>query len=336
MTAVVMLALALAAAPTDQTVQVRKGMRLEVRNFAGDVIVKVWDRDAVRVEAEHSERETVEIRPTDLALIVRTRSRTSQQRSVDYTFTVPSWMPIDIDSTNSDVMLDGVAADVSVETLRGDITVHGGSGLVALKSVQGRISLEQAKGRIQAETLNDGIRMSDVSGDISISTNNGSIVLERMDAANLDAYTINGTISYDGPLKDRGSYRLTTHNGVVSMTVPEKTNATLLVRTYGGSFRSSFPVTIDDQQRRNRFTLTLGDGTARVELESFNGSIALRRPGEPAPQPANRGRSRVGAPNPPSPPNPPAPASPANPPSAPNAPNAPVPPNPNPRPNPRF
>ena len=46
------LLLAMAITPTDQTVQVSKGTKLDVNNFAGDVIVKVWDSDAVRVEVQ--------------------------------------------------------------------------------------------------------------------------------------------------------------------------------------------------------------------------------------------------------------------------------------------
>src|ERR1044072_8148476 len=100
---------------TDQTVDVKKGVRLEVHNFAGDVTVKVWNRDAVRIEAEHSERETVEIRPSDVALVVLGRCRVPPPRSIDYTLTVPAWMAIPIEGTNSDVSVEGVGADVSVE-----------------------------------------------------------------------------------------------------------------------------------------------------------------------------------------------------------------------------
>ncbi len=117
-------------------------------------------------------------------------------------------------------------------------------------------------------------------------------------------------IAFDGPIRDKGSYRLTTHNGAVSMTMPDKVNATLRVRTYGGSFRSTFPVKLDDQDRQNRFTLTLGDGSARVELESFNGSIALRRPGEPVRNPIGIATAAAAAwakCEPPAPPPPPAP-----------------------------
>lgn len=296
------------AAQTDQTIDVKKGVRLEVHNFAGDVIVKVWNRDAVRIEADHSERETVDIRPSDVALIVRGRSRNGPSRPIDYTITVPAWMPVSVDGTNADVTIDGAGADVNVETTRGDILVRGGSGFVSVKSVQGRITIERAKGRIEAQTVNESIRLADVSGDVTAGTTNGGLVLERVDTANLDVYTVNGGIAFDGPIRDKGSYRLTTHNGLVSMAISDKANATLRVRTYGGSFRSTFPLKLDDQDRRNRFTLTLGDGSARIELESFNGSIALRRPGEPRPL-SDRERERARArgraiPNPPNPPNP--------------------------------
>jgi DUF4097 and DUF4098 domain-containing protein YvlB len=306
MIAAVTLALMLATS-TDQTVDVKRGMRLEVHTFTGDVNIKTWNRDAVRVEAEHSERQTIEVRPGEQSLVVRGRSRIGPLSSVDFTITVPTWMAVNVNGMGTDVVLDGVGGDVNVETTRGDIRLRGGSGFISVKSVQGSITIENAKGRIEAQTVNDSVRVADTSGDLTVGTTNGSIVLERIDTANLDASTVNGMIGFDGSIRDKGSYRLTTHNGAVSMAIPERVNATLRVRTYGGSFRSTFPLKLDDQDRQNRFTLTLGDGSARIELESFNGSIALRRPGEPRPQAErDRGRGPRGrAQNPPAPPSPP-------------------------------
>jgi hypothetical protein len=311
MIAAVTLALLLAAT-TDQTIDVKKGVRLEVHTFTGDVNIKVWNRDAVRVEAEHSDRQTIEVRPGEQSLVIRSRSRIGPMGSVDYTITVPAWMAVNVNGLGTDVMLDGVGADVSVETTRGDVHLRGGSGFISVKSVQGRITIERAKGRIEAQTVNDNVQVTDTTGDLTVGTTNGSIVLERIDTANLDASTVNGTIAFDGSIRDKGSYRLTTHNGAVSMAIPDRVNATLRVRTYGGSFRSTFPLKLDDQDRQNRFTLTLGDGSARIELESFNGSIALRRPGEPRPESdrdRDRSRSQRGRANnpPPPPPAPPAP-----------------------------
>ncbi len=149
----------LLGASTDQTVDVKKGVRLEVHTFAGDVIVKVWNRDAVRVEADHSERETVEIRPGEHRSSCADNRASARMSSIDYTITVPTWMAVNVSGTNTDVTLDGVGGDVNVETTRGDIHVRGGSGFISLKSVQGSITIERAKGRVEAQTVNDNVHV---------------------------------------------------------------------------------------------------------------------------------------------------------------------------------
>ncbi len=72
--------------------------------------------------------------------------------------------------------------------------------------------------------------------------------------------------------------------------MPETTNATFTVRTYNGDFQSNLPTKIVGEVRRGRrATYTLGNGGAEVELESFGGTIRLRRPGT---GPATRARDK--------------------------------------------
>ena len=283
----------MAVAATDQTVNVAKGAKLAVNNFAGDVNIKTWNRDAVRVEANHSDRDTVEIRQGEQVVTVRSHSTRGPSRSIDYTISVPTWMAVSVNGTYADVTADGLGGDVTVETTHGDIVVRGGSGFVSLKTVQGQVTVEKAKGRVEVRAVNEGIKLADISGDLSAESTNGSIILDRIDSTNVDLYTVNGNISYDGPLKDKGLYRLTTHNGTIAVPVAERANVTLSVRTYNGSVRASFPLPNDGSERRTkRVNLTLGNGSAHVELESFGGTITLRRPGEPRPETERRRRDR--------------------------------------------
>ena len=289
MLATLLLAM-MAITPTDQTVQVGKGTKLDVNNFAGDVNIKVWDKDAVRVEVNNSDRETVDVNKGEQTLTIRSRSvRGGRPRSLDYTISVPSWMAITVAGTYADVTMEGVGADVSVETTHGDVKVRGGSGFVSLKSVQGEITLEKARGRVEVRAVNESIHLADIAGDLSAESTNGSIILDRIDSANVDLYTVNGNISYDGAIKDKGLYRLTTHNGLIAMPIADKANAMLTVRTYNGGFRSTFPVG-DPDKRNKRFNVTLGNGSAHVELESFGGTISLRRPSDPRPETERRRR----------------------------------------------
>ena len=287
------LLLMAALVPTDQTVNVTKGTKLDVNNFAGDVIVKVWDRDAVRVEATHSDRESIDIKPGDQVLTIRSRStRGGPPRSLDYALTIPKWMAISVSGTYADVTMEGVGGDVTVDTTRGDIKVSGGSGFISLKSVQGEITLEKAKGRVEVRAVNEGIHLADITADISAESTNGSILLDRIDSPNVDLYTVNGNISYDGAIKEKGLYRLTTHNGLIAMPVAERANAIVTLRTYNGGIRSTFQLPGDAGERRKRETLTLGNGSAHVGLESFSGTISLRRPGEARPETERRRRER--------------------------------------------
>jgi DUF4097 and DUF4098 domain-containing protein YvlB len=300
-------------AQTDQTVDVKNGAKLDVSNFSGDVIIRAWEKNQVRVQVEHSDRETVDILTTDQLVTIRGRGQGNVPRSLNYTITIPAWMPVNSSGTAADVDIDGTGADINVETVRGDVKVRGGSGYVRLHSVQGNISLERAKGRIDVRTYNESINLADVSGDISAEAINGAVTMERIDSSNVDVSTVNGPITFDGQIKDRGLYRLTTHNGRIDVAIGERTNATMTVRTFNGDVTSTLPIKIDEPERHRR-TVTLGTGSAHVELESFNGTIVLRRPGEARPpQDADGGRQRgrrVRSPRPPAPPSPPAPPAP--------------------------
>src|SRR5262249_30849382 len=165
---------------------------------------------------------------------------------------------------------------------------------VSWKSIKGEITLEKAKGRVEVRAVNEGIRLADVSADLSAESTNGSIILDRVDSANVDLYTVNGNISYDGPIKDKGLYRLTTHNGMIAIPVPERANDTVTARTYTGGTRPTSQLPADPagaERRSKRLTLTVGNGSAHVELESFGGTISLRRPGEARPE-TERKRNR--------------------------------------------
>ena len=91
--------------------------------------------------------------------------------------------------------------------------------------------------------------------------------------------TVNGDVSYDGTIKDGGRYRFTTHDGDLRVSVPEKASVTVTVSTFDGDFSACFPVQLS-RKSKHRFDLTIGAGSARVELESFNGDIHLCRPGQ--------------------------------------------------------
>jgi len=266
----------------DTTVSVQQGQRLMVDAYGGDIDVKTWTRNAVRVQAETGSRTGIEVVSSANAVRVRTEGHRGPPSAVDLQITVPAWMGLNLSGVYTDVTVSGVTGPLNVETVQGDVDVTGGAGLVALRSVEGAVTLKGAKGRIDVHSVNDDVHVSSSSGEIVAESVNGEIVLERVDATSLEATTVNGDVGYDGPIRSGGRYELSSHNGDVTMAVTERTSATVTVSTFSGDFESAIPVTLRETRKGKRFSFTLGAGGAQVSLESFQGTVRLVRPGEVA------------------------------------------------------
>ena len=263
----------------DSTVPVERGQRLEVDLYAGDVDVKTWSKNAVRVVADPDGRGRVEIERSATSLSVRTTGRRGPPSSTDIEITVPAWMALDISGVYTDITIAGARGPIAAETVQGDVSAEGGEGLVSVKSVQGGVSVTGAKGRIEANSVNADVEVRRSAGEISTETVNGSIDLVGTDATTLTATSVNGDLNYDGPLHSGGRYALSTHNGDITVTVAEGASAAVSVSTFNGEFESDFPVTLTETRKGKRFNFTIGSGSAQVTLESFQGTISLVRPG---------------------------------------------------------
>jgi DUF4097 and DUF4098 domain-containing protein YvlB len=270
------------APKTDETVPVQKGTRLSINNFAGEVVIRTWDKDSVHVVARHQSRTRVVIKPNAAGLSINATGTMGPQGSVDYDITAPAWMPIKVEGTYNFVTMEGVQGEVFANTVRGDIIIKGGTGTITAKSVEGEVQVEGARGKVNVSSVNEKIRITDTSGEITAESINGAITMSGIDSNSVDASTVNGTIIYEGKLVDGGRYSFGTHNGDLLLGVPENANATFTIRTYNGSFQTDLPlpnVNRADIERGRRAVTTLGNGkgSADVSLETFGGSIRVRR-----------------------------------------------------------
>jgi DUF4097 and DUF4098 domain-containing protein YvlB len=104
--------------------------------------------------------------------------------------------------------------------------------------------------------------------------------LDGIESDDVRAETTSGGVFFDGTIVDGGRYTLSTHSGDVVVAMQEGVNGTFSVSTFSGNLDTAFPVTVTGTRRRGRpFSFTLGDGSARVELQSFSGDIELTRRG---------------------------------------------------------
>lgn len=278
-----LLTVAVLGAPVPQQVDtvlpVREGARVSVNALSGHVMVRTWDRSEVRVEADPARGDEVTVRGGGSAVRVEAMTPFGIGNPPDIEITVPASVDLEIGGAFVEADIDGVLGGVNVHTVHGSIRLVGGDGLINLHSAQGDVACEGGRGRIQIGSVNGQLRLTNATGRITAEAVNGSMTLTGIDSDAVEATTVNGGISYEGTIRERGRYVFDTHHGDLTLALPSGTNADIVVSTYSGEFESDFPVTLTEARGHGeRFGFTLGSGGARIELKSFGGTIRLTRP----------------------------------------------------------
>jgi hypothetical protein len=273
----ILAALAVTASPqgTDTTISVRGDTRLELSSAEGEVTVQTWSRSAIRIAADHDEDTHVEVDQGGRTLRLRARARYGPSE-VSWRLTVPVEMALDLSTQSGDVRVNGVRGEIAVASVEGNIVVQGGAGFVSLQSVEGDIEVTGTGGRLRVTTVDGKIAIRGATGDIKASAVDGDILLDDVESSEVEANTVDGAIRFSGTIRPGGRYSLSSHDGDVTVAAPA-INADVTVSTFSGEFESDYPVTLTGTQHRGRMNFTLGSGGARLNLESFDGTVALRK-----------------------------------------------------------
>lgn len=284
---------------TDTTFNVDLEDRLDVSNYAGEIIVRTWERNEVRVHARHSTQDAIEIERAQSAVRIRAASwrgwaqkfrvdvddperrrvrvrvpRTP--RIVTYELTVPATMELDLAGPYTDVTVEGTRGEVSVRVNEGDVEVRGGAGLVAVRSMEGNVTLDGTEGKVRVTAIDGDVWIMNASGSIEAETIDGEITLDGIRSASVTATSVDGDIHYAGTVEPQGWYNFITHDGDVTLTIPRDASARVTVATFDGEISSDFAITLPERFRGRRLTFTLGSGSAQMEIEAFDGDIELR------------------------------------------------------------
>lgn len=286
LTLVVGAAALLAPMQQDTTVTVPQGTRLELDAHSGSITIRTWNRNAIQVSADlGSERYRVGVEVEDGVARIRRVARRGMSHldfATDYRLTVPVWMDLELSSIEGDVTVDNSQGKLSISSVEGGVSVRGGRDFISAHSVEGDVTVEGARGRVEANSVDGGIMISNTDGEIFAETVDGDIIMESVSSSDVEANTVDGNITYRGRVAPQGRYRLGSHDGDITLEVPEL-SAVVSVSTFEGEFSTcGYPATVTrsgEQSNKKRFRFTVGNGGARVDLESFDGNVYLVKTG---------------------------------------------------------
>ena len=268
--------LGVALPPGDTIVELRRGDRVVVDNLSGDISVQGWDRDVMEVRGEDRAVTLAVRRSGNEVRIVRGDVR-GRRRSVDAIIRVPSWVDLRIAGPSLDLSVRGVDGTVEIGNVSGDIRIVDTDGPVDVRSIDGEIIVEDARAGVRASAQSDDVTLRRVRGVVDVHSGSGDILLRDIESESVRAETQDGDIEFSGDILDGGTYGFYVHDGDAVIAVPSSMSARVSVSTFDGEFESEFPVRVERFTSGREFEFVLGDGSARLQIDVFDGEIRLVR-----------------------------------------------------------
>ena len=130
---------------------------------------------------------------------------------------------------------------------------------IALHTNNGGIAIDDFRGIAEFRAHNGGVTLSNVGGEIKGETTNGGM-----------------TIDLTGDRWDGMGLDVTTLNGGIRLTLPERYSAELETGTTNGRISTDFPITVQGQLNRELRT-TLGSGGVTIRAMTTNGGVTIHR-----------------------------------------------------------
>ena len=132
-------------------------------------------------------------------------------------------------------------------------------GQLALHTNNGGISIDDFQGIAEFRAKNGGVTLRNVGGEIKGETTNGGV-----------------TIDLNGDRWDGMGLDVSTHNGGVKLTLPERYSAELEAGTTNGRVTTDFPIAVQGRIDREIHT-TLGSGGVKIRAMTTNGGVSIHR-----------------------------------------------------------
>lgn len=175
---------------------------------------------------------------------------------------------IALKSIRIEIRGEGDRIDIETRLPRGSFFGHAGA-------VRYHVTVPE-RARVKVETANGRVEVRGLSGPVRASTVNGSVEVEGS-SGRVEASTVNGSIR--ASLRDVAPewHRFSTTNGSVDVSLPGGAGGEFEARTVNGRIETAFPLTVSGGRGSRRLQGRLGEGKARFEMSTVNGSVRIEK-----------------------------------------------------------
>lgn len=256
---------------------------VEIENIAGTIRVEAWDRNEVSLHAELGRGiERVDFEGSGSTTSIRVVYPRNGRNSggAELVIRVPAGSRIHAEGVSADVTVQNVRGDVEASSVSGNVIVSGGSRAVKAESVSGNVDITAPTNDVRAGSVSGNVELEGATGFIEAETTSGNIVVTGSNASTVSLHSVSGRVAYRGSLTRSGSVNIESFSGTVDFAVPGNTVGDFEATTFSGGISNDFNNERPRTERRgpgSELEFSTGDNGAQIELNSFSGTIRIRR-----------------------------------------------------------
>jgi len=301
----------------EQSVALARDGKVILRNLAGDIEVKVWDKAEVQIQAlkvsrtdseeqagKNFEKVTIEVSKDGNTLRIETKrdrdyfknSSNIKNVTVDFWLTIPARSAADMKSISGDIVMEDIGGDAKADTVSGDIDMTGIAGVLKAYAVSGDLTVTGAGSGVDCESVSGELKIRGVKGGADLKTVSGDILLENsqgdveaevvsgdielIDISGADevrSKSVSGSVKYVGSLSRDGTYNFNSLNGDVTLLLPSGTAFDLYAKTFSGDISTDFEITLTGKLSKKELRGEVNGGGAELTLKTFSGDVYLKK-----------------------------------------------------------
>ncbi len=275
-------------AEAQQPIEARHDLRPDARLSIGAIhhalTITVWDRDEVEVVGTldpATERLEVTGSDSDLSIQIETDRGRSGTANGRLELRVPPGVRLSAATVSGSIRAEGLTERARLSTVSGSVELDADVRDAELNSVSGGVQVRGAIPRVEVNSVSGNVGLMGVGGRIEVSIVSGDVRIEAdTPVEHLRGNTVSGRFELTGALTSNASVEVRSHSGAIRFRIPQSTPVDAEIETLSGAIRNGLTT---DEARSPRFgpgnslVFRIGEGTARLRVTSFSGSVSLER-----------------------------------------------------------
>lgn len=280
----------------EKNIELAKDGKVKLKNISGDIDVKSWDRDQVKIDAlkiakastlsqakENAQKVGIEvIREGNILRIETKYPKKGIGRSLNVSVNFHLWIPekasIKVKSISGDTNIENVGGFVDFDVWSGDVEIVNAGKGVEGQAVSGDLKIMDLQENAYVKTVSGDIDIHRIKGSVDAESVSGDIeIIDASDAKEVEGKTLSGGITYKGEINLDGRYSIECFSGDIEFVIPAESGFEVDAETISGEIGSEFDIKISGKLKKKSVQGVVNNGGPVVKLKAFSGDIHLKK-----------------------------------------------------------